>query len=51
MNNITEIETEISAIYRWYAKEAPGVIVQEVGHLANLWALAARLSPEEYPDG
>lgn len=51
MNNITEIENEISAIYHWYAKEAPGVVVQEVGHLANLWALAAGLNPEEYPDG
>lgn len=40
MNNITEIENEISAIYKWYAKEAPGVTVQEVGRLANLWALA-----------
>lgn len=40
MRDLHSVETEISGIYKWFAKEAPGVTVQEEGHLAQLWALA-----------
>lgn len=38
--SLTQVENEIHSIYRWFAQEAPGVTVQEEGHLAQLWALA-----------
>lgn len=37
---LEEVEAEIYSIYRWFAKEAPGVTVREEGHLAALWSLA-----------
>lgn len=40
--SITEIEAEISAIYRFWHENAPGVTPQEVGTLAQLWALCDR---------
>ena len=39
MNTLADIENEIAAIYRWFAKQAPGVVVQEAGTLADLWAI------------
>ena len=39
---IDEIEAEISAIYRFWSEQAPGVTPQEVGTLAQLWSLADR---------
>lgn len=38
--DIESVEREIAATYIWFAKEAPGVIVREEGHLADLWAVA-----------
>lgn len=40
MRTLEETESEISGIYRWFAAEAPGVVVREEGHLAQLWAVA-----------
>ena len=40
MISLEEVENELSAIYQWFAKEAPGVVVREEGHLADLWAIA-----------
>lgn len=43
---LEEAENEIASIYRWFAEEAPGVVVQEEGHLAQLWAFVdARVNP------
>ena len=41
-----EAEQELYNIYQWYAREAPGVQVQEVGHVADLWAIVDSLSAE-----
>lgn len=49
--NIEQVEKEIQGIYHFYADNAPGVTPVETGHLAELWALAVQLSPDEYPDG
>lgn len=44
---LEEAENEIHGIYRWFAEEAPGVVVQEEGHLAQLWAVVdSHLDPE-----
>lgn len=40
MKSLEEIETAIYDHYQWFAREAPGVVVQEEGHLAQLWAVA-----------
>lgn len=40
MRSLEETENEIAGVYRWFAREAPGVRVQEEGHLAQLWAVA-----------
>ena len=40
MRSLEETENEIAGIYCWFAREAPGVVVREEGHLAALWALA-----------
>ncbi len=34
---LEEVEKEIKAVYEWFAREAPGVQVQEHGRLADLW--------------
>lgn len=41
MNALTleEIEQRISGIYRWFAREAPGVTPKEEGELGVLWSL------------
>lgn len=36
---LEQAENEIRATYEFFAREAPGVPVQEQGHLANLWAI------------
>lgn len=33
--------------YQWFAREAPGVYVQEVGHLAQLWSIVDYLEEVE----
>ena len=43
---LNELHEEVAAIYRWFAKEAPGVQVREEGHLASLWALIDQLEDE-----
>lgn len=40
---IEDVEAEIYNHYQWFAKEAPGVVVQEEGRLAQLWAAFDRL--------
>ncbi len=40
--NIDQIEAEIWAIYHFWHENAPGVTPQEVGTLAQLWALCDR---------
>lgn len=35
---LAEVEEEIYHTYQWFAKEAPGVVVQEEGRLAQLWS-------------
>ena len=43
---LNELHEEVAAIYRWFAKEAPGVHVREEGHLAQLWALIDQLEAQ-----
>jgi len=38
--NLEEVQSEIKATYEFFSREAPGVVVQEIGTLAQLWALA-----------
>lgn len=38
--SLTEVEKSIYDHYRFFAIKAPGVPVQETGHLARLWAVA-----------
>lgn len=40
MMDLDAVEREIYDQYQWFAREAPGVRVQESGHLADLWAVA-----------
>lgn len=40
MMNLEEVEREIAGIYVWFSENAPGVQVQEIGHLSDLWAVA-----------
>lgn len=47
MRPLSEIENEIAGIYRWFAKEAPGVVVREEGTLERLWAVADTLYAQE----
>ncbi len=39
MMTLEEVETAIYETYKWFSVTAPGVVVQEQGHLARLWAL------------
>jgi hypothetical protein len=39
---IEDIEQSIKRTYEFFAEAAPGVVVQEQGRLAQLWALADR---------
>lgn len=43
---LDEVELRIFEHYQFFAKEAPGVKVQEVGDLAALWALADSMYAE-----
>lgn len=36
---LEQAENEIRATYEFFARESPGTVVQEVGHLSNLWAI------------
>ena len=45
--NENELHEEVAAIYRWFAKEAPGVKVREEGRLASLWALIDQLEAQD----
>ena len=38
--DIESVEREIAATYVFFAENAPGIRVQETGHLADLWAVA-----------
>lgn len=40
MISLDEVEREIEGHYRFFFENAPGVVVQERGHLADLWAIA-----------
>lgn len=47
MISLEEAENELYGIYQWFAKESPGTVVQETGHVADLWAIVDRyLEPE-----
>ena len=35
---LEEVETAIYETYKWFSITAPGVVVQEQGNLARLWA-------------
>lgn len=37
---LEQAENEIAGIYKWFAANSPGTVVQEVGHLADLWSIA-----------
>lgn len=41
------VHEEIAEVYRWFAREAPGVTPREEGVLGALWALADALHEEE----
>lgn len=45
---LEEVEKEIKAVYEWFAREAPGVTVQEHGRLADLWREFDSQVYEEY---
>jgi len=45
--DLAQVEKEIYDTYQWFAREAPGVVVQEQGHLARLWSVADALYAEE----
>ena len=47
---LAEVEQAIYEHYQFFAREAPGVVVQEVGHLANLWAMFDEMIAEEQGD-
>lgn len=36
---LEQAENEIKSIYTWFSQQAPGVIVREEGHLADLWSI------------
>lgn len=36
---LDQAENEIAGIYRWFHENSPGTVVQEVGHLADLWSI------------
>lgn len=40
--NLEQIEAKIHQYYRHFAEIAPGVVVQETGDIAALWALFDR---------
>ena len=44
---LEDVEQAIYEYYQFFAREAPGVVVQEVGHLANLWSVWEDLVREE----
>lgn len=44
---LPEIETRIRDHYVWFHQNAPGVVVQEEGELARLWALWDEKMPLE----
>lgn len=44
---LEEVEQAIYAHYQFFAREAPGVVVQETGHLANLWSVFDDMIREE----
>jgi len=48
---LSEVEAEIAAYYRWFARQAPGVTPKEVGRLAQLWRIADGLYAKEVRDG
>lgn len=48
--NIDNIESEIQSHYRFFADQAPGVPVQEVGTLSQLWSLADYMYREQAID-
>lgn len=49
---IDDVEQAIRDHYMWFHQNAPGVQVQETGHLANLWSVWEDLYREEmYGDG
>lgn len=47
---LDEAHEQISAIYKWFAQQAPGVTPQETGELRSLWAIADQLHEEEGVD-
>jgi hypothetical protein len=40
--NEEQAHAELAATYKWFAKESPGTVVQEVGTVAALWAIIDR---------
>lgn len=36
---LEQAENEIAGIYRWFHENSPGTVVQEIGHLADLWSI------------
>lgn len=36
---LEQAELEINGIYKWFAQHSPGTVVQEAGHLADLWSI------------
>lgn len=47
MLSLAETEQKIYDHYQWFAKEAPGIEVQEAGVLAQWWAIADRYYEQE----
>lgn len=50
MITLDEAEQAIKRHYEFFAKEAPGVVVQEAGELASLWAIADYYYAQEAVD-
>lgn len=48
MISLEEAENELYGVYQWFAKNAPhGTVVQETGHVADLWAIIDRYLESE----
>ena len=45
--SLDDVHGRLKEIYTWFAREAPGVQVQETGEVEALWALADIMHEEE----